>query len=78
MGYGYTVVCRDHNVCHSSYGAFMCHLVAGKKRVDVDKELQKTSNCILNSESTASKAESWQSPLDHAAKTRTMVIACHI
>lgn len=39
MGYGHIVVCRDHIVCHSSCSAFMCHLVADKKGVDVDKEL---------------------------------------
>ena len=39
---------------------------------------EKISNCILNSKSTPSKVESWQSPLAQAAKTRTMVIACHI
>lgn len=35
-------------------------------------------NCILNSKSTPSKTGSWQNPLAHAAKTRTMVIACNI
>lgn len=49
-----------------------------KKESMWTKSFKEISNCILNPKSTPSEAESWQSLLTQAAKTQTMVIACHI